>query len=129
MPRCPSWVRPVMLLGMSCVTLAAGAADTNGPMASSPAASAAGSAAPDQAGLNVPGLFANTCGWCHSGAGRIAGKGPQLMGTKLTDSEIVYRIRTGKPGAMPAFGAAFTDDQMKAIVAYIRDLKPEGSAQ
>jgi mono/diheme cytochrome c family protein len=46
------------------------------------------------------------------------------MGTPLTDAELVSRIRTGKPGQMPAFGSAFSDQQMKAIVAYIRELKP-----
>jgi mono/diheme cytochrome c family protein len=47
------------------------------------------------------------------------------MGTTLSDGEIVSRIGNGKVGAMPAFGSAFTPEQMKAIVAYIRALKPE----
>jgi mono/diheme cytochrome c family protein len=59
----------------------------------------------------------------------VAGKGPQLMATSRTDAEIIYRIKNGKPGAMPAFSSAFNDDQLKAIVKYIRDLKPEGSAK
>jgi cytochrome c553 len=70
-------------------------------------------------------LFAKTCGWCHSDAGRKAGKGPQLMGTTLTDGEIIYRIKNGKTGQMPAFGSTFSDDQLKAIIAYIRALKPD----
>jgi mono/diheme cytochrome c family protein len=78
--------------------------------------------------FDVEKLFASTCGWCHSNAGRTAGRGPQLMGTTLTDAEIVRRIKTGKTGAMPAFGAQFTDAQIAAIVRYIRDLKPEGTA-
>ena len=45
----------------------------------------------------------------------------------LTDAEIVNRIRNGKTGAMPAFGSAFNDEQVKAIVKYIRDLKPDGA--
>jgi len=28
---------------------------------------------PDNASLDVPQLFATTCGWCHSDAGRAAG--------------------------------------------------------
>jgi mono/diheme cytochrome c family protein len=75
--------------------------------------------------FDVNKLFANSCGWCHSKGGREAGKGPQLMGTTLSDGEIVSRIGNGKVGAMPAFGSAFTPEQMKAIVAYIRALKPE----
>jgi mono/diheme cytochrome c family protein len=119
------------------VACAAGAAETNGPMSSTkkPDAAAATLAAetaaqPDSsATFDVEKLFANTCGWCHSGGGRVAGKGPQLMGTALTDAEIVQRIMLGKPGAMPAFAGAFNGDQIKAIIKYIRELKPEGTAK
>jgi mono/diheme cytochrome c family protein len=83
-----------------------------------------GSPGASAAGFDVNQLFAGSCGWCHLKGGRENGKGPKLMGTTLTDAEIVSRIRNGKPGQMPAFGAAFSDEQMKAIVAYIRELKP-----
>src|SRR5207247_10477127 len=75
-------------------------------------------------GFDVNQLFASTCGWCHLKGGREAGKGPKLAGTQLPDSEIIARIRNGKPGQMPAFGSAFNDAQLKAIVDYIRELKP-----
>jgi mono/diheme cytochrome c family protein len=96
------------------------------PQANAPATdNAVGAAQPAApAGeFDVQKLFATTCGWCHLNGGRVAGKGPQLMGTSKTDAEIVSRIRNGMPGQMPAFGAQFTDDQLKAIVAYIRGLK------
>ena len=100
-----------------------------GPMSSTGAgASAPAAAASANAPFEVDKLFATTCGWCHSGGGRVAGKGPKLMDSTLTDAEIVYRIKNGKAGQMPAFGSAFTDEQIKAIVAYIRNLKPEGKA-
>jgi len=73
---------------------------------------------------DVERLFANTCGWCHSDGGRVKGKGPKLMGTQLTDSEIATRIKVGKPGYMPSFAAAFSEDDVQAIVHYIRGLKP-----
>src|SRR5262245_57493290 len=73
--------------------------------------------------FDVEKLFTTTCGWCHLNGGRVAGKGPQLMGTTMTDAEIVSRIRNGKTGQMPAFGSTFNEDQLKAIVAYIRGLK------
>jgi mono/diheme cytochrome c family protein len=76
------------------------------------------------AALDANQLFATSCGWCHSKGGREAGKGPKLMGTPLTDAELVSRIRNGKAGQMPAFGSSFSDDQLRAIVAYIRELKP-----
>ena len=118
------------LVSMTLASAAVSAADGNGQMSSNPPTSAAssgaaGSAAAATGEINVTTLFANTCGWCHSGAGRIAGKGPQLMDTTLTDAAIVYRIKNGKTGAMPGFGATFNEDQLKAIVKYIRDLKPE----
>jgi mono/diheme cytochrome c family protein len=75
-------------------------------------------------GFDVNKLFAGSCGWCHSGGGRDDGKGPRLMGTALSDAEIISRIRNGKTGQMPAFASTFTDEQLRAIVAYIRALKP-----
>jgi mono/diheme cytochrome c family protein len=69
-------------------------------------------------------IFASTCGWCHHKGGREAGKGPRLMGTSLSDAEIAYRIRKGRQGYMPAFEGAFSDAEMNALVAYIRNLRP-----
>jgi mono/diheme cytochrome c family protein len=74
--------------------------------------------------IDVAQLFATTCGWCHSDGGRAAGKGPQLMGTTRDDDFIRNRIKNGKPGAMPAFGATFNDAQIDEIIKYIRALKP-----
>jgi len=48
------------------------------------------------------------------------------MNTKRDDDFIRNRIKNGKPGAMPAFGATFNDAQIDQIVKYIRDLKPSG---
>ena len=74
--------------------------------------------------FDVSQLFATSCGWCHMDGGSQDGKGPRLMGTELSDEQIMSRIRTGKVGAMPAFSGAFTEEQLRAIVAYIRELKP-----
>ena len=131
----------VRLLGSFWIAAAlsvssAHAAEMNGPMSSGnktgvPPPGAAGDvAAPGlRPGFDVEKLFANTCGWCHSDAGRAAGRGPKLMGTTLTDAEIVHRISVGKPGAMPAFGSAFSSDELHAIVSYIRGLKPGDAAK
>jgi mono/diheme cytochrome c family protein len=94
--------------------------------ASAPTVSGA-SAAADGAAFDPKQLFANVCGWCHHSGGREAGKGPKLMGTTLTDGEIVYRIKNGKTGQMPAFASALNDQQIALVVAYIRNLKPEGA--
>jgi mono/diheme cytochrome c family protein len=87
------------------------------PGAQDPPGAAAGQS------FDVNKIFAGSCGWCHARGGRNAGKGPMLMGTALSDAEIISRIRNGKTGQMPAF--AFTDEQLRAIVNYIRDLKPD----
>ena len=71
-------------------------------------------------------LFASTCGFCHEDGGRVAGKGPKLAGTVRSDAFIVNRIKNGKEGAMPAFEGALSNRQIKAIVAYIRNLKDDG---
>ena len=118
----------VLVLAIACG--ACSSATAQGPMSSGykpsdPAAltDQADAAKEAKAPLDATRLFATTCGWCHSNGGRTAGKGPQLMGTTLTDTEITNRIRNGKPGQMPAFGSAFSDDDIKAIIRYIRELK------
>ena len=79
---------------------------------------------PDNGPVDVKQLFATTCGWCHSDGGRTTGKGPQLMNSPRDDDYLRNRIRTGKEGAMPAFGSAFSDAQIDALIKYIRSLKP-----
>lgn len=83
-----------------------------------------GAAAPEASPNDIDGLtmFATSCGFCHQDGGRAAGKGPKLMGSTRSDEFIIDRIKRGKLGAMPAFGRAFTDGQIIAILAYIRGL-------
>lgn len=69
-------------------------------------------------------IFATTCGWCHHKGGRAPGKGPQLMGTTLTDSEIALRIRKGRQGFMPGYEGVFSEQEIAGLVGYIRALKP-----
>ena len=68
-------------------------------------------------------MFATSCGFCHQSGGRAAGRGPKLAGTTRDNDFLAERIRKGKPGAMPAFGSAFSESQIMAIVAYIRALE------
>jgi mono/diheme cytochrome c family protein len=90
-----------------------------------PAAAQQAATTPDDTTIDVKQLFASTCGWCHSSGGRAVGKGPQLMDSPRSDDYLRNRIKTGKEGAMPAFGEAFSDAQIDAIIAYIRSLKPD----
>ena len=70
-------------------------------------------------------MFATLCGYCHQDGGRADGKGPKLAGSKRSDEYIIERIKKGKVGAMPAFGGAFSDGQIIAILAYIRGLEDD----
>lgn len=108
------------------------AAEMNGPMSSNQEPEGPAAVVPEgetsmvsKPPLDAGKLFATTCGWCHSGGGRAAGKGPKLMGTALTDDEIVHRIKVGKTGAMPAFGSTFNAVELQAIVLYIRGLRED----
>jgi mono/diheme cytochrome c family protein len=117
-------------LALMATNVLAQSDDTPGPMHYGTHAESAANTADTKPPVADPSfdvnkLFANTCGWCHSDAGRKAGKGPQLMGTARTDAEIIYRIKNGKTGQMPSFGSAFSDEQIQAIIAYIRTLKPD----
>jgi mono/diheme cytochrome c family protein len=71
-------------------------------------------------------IFSNLCGFCHQDGGRVAGRGPKLAGTDRPDDYILNRIRVGKEGAMPAYGRAFSDAELRSLVAYIRGLKDDG---
>ncbi len=67
-------------------------------------------------------MFATTCGFCHQGGGRHAGRGPKLSKSERSDEYIIERIKKGKVGAMPAYGSVFSEGQIIAILAYIRGL-------
>jgi mono/diheme cytochrome c family protein len=105
---------------LQVAVLAASLACTLPAAAQQPAATPA----PDNASFDVGQLFASTCGFCHSDGGRAAGRGPQLMNSPRDDDFLRNRIKTGKNGAMPAFGASFSDAQIDDIIKYIRALKP-----
>ena len=90
-----------------------------------PTAATAEQKPPEASAQDIDGetMFATSCGFCHENGGRAAGKGPKLAGTKRSDEFIINRVKNGKPGAMPAFGHAFSDGQIIAILAYIRGLE------
>jgi len=47
------------------------------------------------------------------------------MDSPRSDDFLRDRIKHGKEGGMPAFGEAFSDAQIDAIVKYIRSLKSD----
>jgi cbb3-type cytochrome c oxidase subunit III len=77
-------------------------------------------------------LFTNKCALCHekNGAGKAnwRAKGqPDLRDPNWqkghTDAQIADSIRNGKEKFMPAFKGKLSDQEITAVVAYIRTLK------
>ncbi len=87
-------------------------------------------------------MFLSTAAWAESGAetykakcamchGADGSKENPAMGVKplsgaevqkLSDAELTAAVSKGK-GKMPAYAGKLTDDQIKAVVAYVRTLK------
>lgn len=76
-------------------------------------------------------LYKAKCAVCHSADGSGTsemGKGlgsPDLRSDatqKETDAQLTDSITNGKGKKMPAYKGKLTDDQIKDLVAYIRDL-------
>ena len=112
-----------MCVALSVLPIAAPARQAQAP-APGPAGRT-GAPAPEASPNDIDGqqMFATLCGFCHQDGGRKGGKAPKLAGSKRSDEYLIDRIKKGKPGTMPAFGKAFSDGQIYAILAYIRGLE------
>jgi len=83
--------------------------------------------APDKAA--TAGTFRTKCAMCHGpdGAGSSVGKSmnvPDLRSSVVqdkADAELAQIISNGK-GGMPAFKGSLSDDQIHALVTYVRSL-------
>jgi mono/diheme cytochrome c family protein len=88
---------------------------------------------PDTVTVNGEPLFEANCARCHGAKGEGAKKGiPLISGHALAHSEDEYiqQVVGGKAGKMPAFRDKLSDEQIAAIVKYVRtviqaDVKPE----
>ena len=67
-------------------------------------------------------LFDHNCAHCHGEDAR-GDEGPDLHDLRKSDARIEKIIKGGIKGEMPQFGKKFTDDEVKAVVAYLRTLK------
>jgi mono/diheme cytochrome c family protein len=67
-------------------------------------------------------LFDNNCAHCHGEDAR-GDEGPDLHDLRKSDGRIEKIIKGGIKGEMPQFGKKFTDNEVKAIIAYLRTLK------
>src|SRR6267143_250357 len=118
---------PIVALAVTLVAAVASAQEPPRPQAATPDQPRTESAAVP-APIDVAEgakLFGTLCGFCHQDGGRVAGRGPKLAGTERPDDYVLNRIRVGKDGAMPAYGRAFSDAQLRSLLAYIRSLKDD----
>jgi mono/diheme cytochrome c family protein len=67
-------------------------------------------------------LFARNCAHCH-GTDAHGDEGPDLYDITKSDVRITRIIKEGIKGEMPKFQSKFSDDQIQALIAFIRTLK------
>src|SRR5215471_17848146 len=76
-------------------------------------------------------LYKSKCQVCHSADGKGDTAAGKMVGTKdfhspevqkMSDAELIEAIKKGK-GKMQPYDKKLTDDQIKALVKYIRSLK------
>jgi mono/diheme cytochrome c family protein len=111
------WFAPIVAL-----TLCGGAAGCSRP---APAA--------EPARVDASALFAQACAKCHAADGTgglpMVANGPRPVDLTTgewqrsrSDAELLAAIRDGR-GAMPPFQGVLNNDQMTALVPYVRTLK------
>jgi mono/diheme cytochrome c family protein len=67
-------------------------------------------------------LFLKNCAHCHADDA-TGDEGPDLHGLHKSDEWIARRIRNGVKGEMTAFGERFSQDDVNALIGYLRTLK------
>jgi mono/diheme cytochrome c family protein len=68
------------------------------------------------------GYFAQSCGDCHGDDGH-GDEGPDLHNLGISNARIASQIKNGTKGEMPSFSKKYTDQQIAALVAYVRTLR------
>ena len=67
-------------------------------------------------------LFDRNCAHCHGDDAR-GDEGPTLYDLTKSDARITKIVRGGIKGEMPKFGTKFSDDDIRALIAFLRTLK------
>jgi mono/diheme cytochrome c family protein len=112
-----AWFRALLATIVVAGTLASAANAQQAP--------AAGADAAEQIQQGKRLFVSHGCGWCHEAGGRKAGRCPQLMDNPHDEEFFINRIVGGAQGRMPAFGQVLVDTDVRALIVYIRSLKPE----
>ena len=67
-------------------------------------------------------LFARNCAHCHGDDAR-GDEGPTLYSLAMSDARIAKRVKEGIKGEMPKFGSKLNEEDITALIAYLRTLK------
>ncbi|MCB9781150.1 MAG: cytochrome c [Alphaproteobacteria bacterium] len=135
-------MRKIVLLPLFLVACG-GASETPAPAPAAPAAPAAGGDAPAEGAAPPPpeaavdagpksegeDLYKQYCIACHQADGKgmngtLAGDFTSGRLGQKSDDELLASIKggfTGEVGAMPAWDGVLTEDQMKAVLAYVKE--------
>jgi cytochrome c6 len=80
---------------------------------------------------DAPTLYKSKCAACHAADGSGSGAMGKQLGVldlrspdvqKQTDAQLTDSITNGKGKKMPAYKGKLTDDQIKGLVGYLREL-------
>jgi mono/diheme cytochrome c family protein len=109
--------------GLAAVTIALAAGEMIRPKAAG-ASSATESLVIPPAGTQERqgyALFMLNCAHCHGNDAR-GDEGPDLHGVTKSDARITSIIKNGVKGEMPKFGAKLTDNDVQALIVFVRSL-------
>jgi mono/diheme cytochrome c family protein len=67
-------------------------------------------------------FFAMSCSECH-GDDATGDEGPDLHNLSISNARIARTIKHGVKGEMPTFAKKYDDQQIAALVAYLRSLR------
>jgi mono/diheme cytochrome c family protein len=67
-------------------------------------------------------FFAQSCADCHGDDAR-GDEGPDLHNLGIANARIAAQIKNGTKGEMPSFSKKYNDQQVAALVAYLRTLR------
>ena len=71
-------------------------------------------------------LYLFNCAHCHADDA-TGDEGPDLHGLKRSDGRIAALIMNGIKGEMPRFNQKLSEADVKALTAFLRQLKPDHS--
>lgn len=115
------WFAPFLLVfAIACDDAPATDAATDAGDEPADTDSDAGTTEPDLE--NGARVYNSTCATCHGDDGAGLGSASDLSEVlpEMTDDEVEEVIRDGAPG-MPAFRSTLSDDEIRDVIAYIRD--------